>query len=231
MIGDTLVRHRFLAGCHPLLGLEKALSTCPNVDRWFVDQATSRDVPFAQHQDKSNGCRRSRTNRSASNIMSSLINPVTISATASGSESSKPISQVQPYLFFEGRCEEALEYYRQTLGAEVLALMRFKDGPPDQDAAACGPGMADKVMHANFRIGDTTLMASDGRCEQPVGFQGFSLSITASSDAEAERFFTALAESGQVQMPLAKTFFASRFGMVADRFGVSWMVVSGAATG
>lgn len=161
--------------------------------------------------------------------MSSLINPVTISATASGSDSSKPILQVEPYLFFEGRCEEALEYYKRTLGAEVLALMRFKDAPAGQDAANCGPGMADKVMHANFRIGNTTIMASDGRCEQPPSFQGFSLTITATSDDHAAKFFTALSEGGQVQMPLAKTFFASQFGMVMDRFGISWMIISGAA--
>jgi PhnB protein len=163
--------------------------------------------------------------------MSSLVNPVTISGTASGGQLSKPILQVEPYLFFEGRCEEALEYYGRTLGAEVLALMRFKDGPPGQDGAGCGPGLADKVMHATFRIGNTTLMASDGKCEQPANFQGFSLSITTSNDENAQKFFAALSEGGRVQMPLGKTFFASQFGMVVDRFGISWMVISGAAGG
>jgi PhnB protein len=130
--------------------------------------------------------------------------------------------RVQPYLFFEGRCEEALEFYRRALGAEVEMLMRFKDSP---DPGSCTAGSEDKVMHASFRIGDSTLMASDGRCQGQASFQGISLSLTAADDAEAERLFAALAEGGQVQVPLEKTFFSSRFGMVADRFGVPWMVV------
>lgn len=133
---------------------------------------------------------------------------------------------VQPYLFFEGRCEEALTFYRSALGAEVTALMRFNESPEPVSADMCPPGSEAKVMHASFRIGDTTLFASDGRAQgQPV-FQGFSLSITAPSDAEAQRLFTALSEGGKVQMPLGKTFYASSFGMVADRFGVSWMVIT-----
>ena len=130
--------------------------------------------------------------------------------------------QVQPYLFFEGRCEEALEFYRSALGAEVTMLMRFKDSP---DPAMIPPGAADKVMHASFRIGQTTVLASDGRCEGRSSFQGFSLSLTVPNDAEAERLFGSLTDGGQVQMPLTKTFFSSRFGMGADRFGVSWMIV------
>jgi PhnB protein len=130
--------------------------------------------------------------------------------------------RVQPYLFFEGRCEEALEFYRRALGAEVEMLMRFKDSP---DPGSCTAGTEDKVMHASFRIGDSTLMASDGRCQGQPRFEGISLSLTAADDAEAERLFAALAEGGQVQVPLEKTFFSSRFGMVADRFGVPWMVV------
>jgi PhnB protein len=130
--------------------------------------------------------------------------------------------QVQPYLTFEGRCEEAAEFYRKALGAEVTMLKRWKDSP---DPQMCQPGAEDKVMHMSFRIGDTTLMASDGRCTDQPNFQGFSLSFTAPSDAEAERLFTSLAEGGQVQMPLTKTFFSSLFGMVADRFGVPWMIV------
>ena len=137
--------------------------------------------------------------------------------------------QVQPYLFFEGRCEEAIELYRGALGAEVTALMRYKDSPEPSDPEKCAggtpPGSEDKVMHASFRVGDTEVLASDGRCLGRPSFQGFSLSLTASDDAEAERLFAALAEGGQVQMPLAKTFFSSRFGMVADRFGVPWMIV------
>jgi PhnB protein len=132
--------------------------------------------------------------------------------------------QVQPYLFFDGRCEEAIEFYRKALGAEVAALMRFKDSPEPAQPGMCPPGSENKVMHASFRIGDTTVMASDGRCTGQPSFKGFSLAIAAPSDAEAEKLFAALADGGQVQMPLTKTFFSSRFGMVADRFGVSWMV-------
>lgn len=132
---------------------------------------------------------------------------------------------VQPYLFFEGRCEEALEFYRSALGAEVTMLMRFKESPEPMPADMCPPGSENKVMHASFSIGETTLMASDGRAQgQPV-FQGFSLSLSVPSDAEAQRLFSALSEGGQVQMPLGKTFYASSFGMVADRFGVSWMII------
>jgi PhnB protein len=130
--------------------------------------------------------------------------------------------RVQPYLFFEGRSEEALEFYRRALGAEVEMLMRFKDSP---DPGSCTPGSEDKVMHASFRIGDSTLMASDGRCQGQPSFEGISLSLTAADDAEAERLFAALAQGGQVQVPLERTFFSSRFGMVADRFGVPWMLV------
>ena len=129
---------------------------------------------------------------------------------------------VQPYLFFDGRCEEALEFYKGALGAEVMMLLRFKDNPEPQANPA---GAEDKVMHTSFRIGETTVMASDGRCLGQPSFQGFALSLTARDDAEAERLFGALADGGQVQMPLAKTFFSSRFGMVADRFGVPWMIV------
>ena len=135
--------------------------------------------------------------------------------------------QVQPYLFFDGRCEEALDFYRAALGAEVTALMRFGQAPESaaQSAQGCAPIAPDKVMHANFRIGDTQLMASDGRAQGQPAFQGFSLSLSPPTDAEAGRLFNALAEGGQVQMPLGPTFFASSFGMVADRFGVSWMLV------
>jgi PhnB protein len=130
--------------------------------------------------------------------------------------------QVQPYLFFDGRCEEAIEYYRKALGAEVSILMRFKECP---DRAHIPPGGEDKVMHSCFRIGETAVMASDGQCSGRPSFQGFSLSLTASDEAHAERLFAVLSDGGQVQMPLAKTFFSPRFGMVADRFGVSWMVI------
>jgi PhnB protein len=131
---------------------------------------------------------------------------------------------VQPYLFFDGRCEEAVEFYRKALGAEVTMLMRFKDNPAPQEHSMVPPGAEEKVMHMSLRIGDTTVLATDGRCLGQPNFQGFALSLTAPNEAEARRRFASLAEGGQVQMALAKTFFSPCFGMVADRFGVSWMV-------
>lgn len=133
--------------------------------------------------------------------------------------------RVEPYLFFEGRCEEAIDFYRKALGVEVTMLMRFKDSPEPPAPGMCPPGSQDKVMHANLRIGDTMVMVSDGRCQGKAGFQGFALSLAVPDDAAIERAFTALADGGQVQVPLAKTFFSSRFGMVADRFGVSRMII------
>jgi PhnB protein len=132
---------------------------------------------------------------------------------------------VEPYLFFDGRCEEAIEFYKRTLGAEVTMLMRFKESPEPHPPGMIPPGAENKVMHSSLRIGETTVMASDGRCLGKPSFQGFSLSLSVPNDAEAERLFAKLGEGGEVQMPLAKTFFSSRFGMVADRFGVSWMVI------
>jgi PhnB protein len=129
--------------------------------------------------------------------------------------------QAQPYLSFEGRCEEAIEFYKKTLGAKVEMLMRFKDAP----AGACAPGSDDKIMHAALKIGESTLMASDGRMQGKAAFQGFALSVDMKTREEAERTFRALSDGGQVQVPLDKTFFASAFGMVADRFGVPWMVI------
>lgn len=131
---------------------------------------------------------------------------------------------VQPYLFFNGRCEEAVEFYKQALGAEVTVLMRFKDSPDPPPPGTVPPGSENKVMHANLRIGDTQVMASDGRCSGQPSFEGFSLSIAVADVAEAERLFSALAEGGQVQMPLTQTFWSPRFGMVTDRFGVGWMI-------
>jgi PhnB protein len=133
--------------------------------------------------------------------------------------------QIQPYLFFDGRCEEALDFYRRAIGAEVEMLMRFKESPEKPPADKVPPGSDNKVMHACFRVGDTRVMASDGHCAGKPSFQGFSLSLSARDEAEAERLFNALSDRGQVQQPLIKTFFSPRFGMVADRFGVSWMVI------
>lgn len=129
--------------------------------------------------------------------------------------------QIQPYLFFDGRCDEAIEFYRRVLGAEVTMLMRFKESP---DPGSVPAGGEDKVMHANLRIGESTVLTSDGHGLGQPSFQGFALSVTADDEAQVERIYAGLADGGQVQMPLAKTFFSPRFGMVADRFGVSWMV-------
>ena len=129
---------------------------------------------------------------------------------------------VQPYLFFGGKCEEALEFYRKALGAEVQMLMRYKESPEQpRPVPSC---FDDKVMHASFRIGETTVMASDGMCDGKPNFDGFSLSISVPDEAEADRVFAALGEGGLVSMPLEKTFWSPKFGMLADRFGVGWMV-------
>lgn len=140
--------------------------------------------------------------------------------------------QIQAYLFFDGRCEEALNFYRDTLGAKVEMMMRFKDNPdpPTEADASNGcaqpPGSEEKIMHASFRIGDSVLMASDGNCGGHPAFQGFALTVEAHDDDHARQLFGALSAGGQIQMPLQKTFFSSSFGMVADRFGVGWMVIA-----
>jgi PhnB protein len=131
---------------------------------------------------------------------------------------------VQPYLFFNGRCEEAIEFYRKAIGAEVGMMMRFKESPDPPQPGMLPPGSENKIMHASLRVGETMVMLSDGHCQGKTDFQGFSLSLTLSREADAERFFNALAEGGKVQMPLTKTFFSPRFGMVSDRFGVVWMI-------
>jgi PhnB protein len=128
---------------------------------------------------------------------------------------------VQPYLSFEGRCEEALDFYKKALDAEVTMMMRNKEAP-----GGTGPGPAEKIMHSSMKIGDTVVMASDGRCTGKADFSGTSLALTVANEAEAKRRFDALAAGGQVQMPLTKTFFSPAFGMVADRFGVPWMIVA-----
>jgi PhnB protein len=129
---------------------------------------------------------------------------------------------VEPYLDFNGRCEEALEFYKKAVGAEVEALMRFKESP---DPTSCNPGDGDKVMHALMRIGDSKVMASDGRCTGRATFGGVSLALTADAVPQAEKMFTALAEGGQTLMPMSPTFFAETFGMTTDKFGVMWMVI------
>ena len=132
---------------------------------------------------------------------------------------------VQPYLFFEGKCEEALEFYRKAAGAEITMLMRNKESPDPHPPGMLPPGSENKVMHCSFQIGDSTISASDGHCSGKPSFQGFSLAITVESDAEAERIFAGMSNGGNATLPLTKTFFSSRFGMLTDRFGVGWMVM------
>lgn len=136
---------------------------------------------------------------------------------------------IEPYLFFNGRCDEAIEFYRGAIGAEVLLLMRYKEAPEPPPPGMLPPGSENKVMHATLRVGDANLMASDGRCSGQLAFQGFCLSLARADAAEAERTFAALAHGGQVTMPLAPTFWSPLFGMVTDRFGVGWMVTVPAA--
>jgi PhnB protein len=133
-------------------------------------------------------------------------------------------SIIQPYLFFDGKCEEALEFYQRALGASVTMLMRFKDSP-EPPKPGCTPPDLNKVMHAQFQIGETIVMASDGRATGNPKFEGFALSLTVKTEAEADQAFNALADGGKVEMPLAKTFFSARFGMVVDQFGVFWMIL------
>ena len=130
--------------------------------------------------------------------------------------------QVQPYLFFDGRCDEALDFYKKAVGAEVRHVMRWKDNP---DPGACNAANKDKVMHADVKIGDATVLASDGMCEGKPEFKGFALTLAVKSEAEADKLFAALSDGGQVTQPLIKTFFSPKFGMVQDKFGVGWMVL------
>src|SRR5262245_60085157 len=118
--------------------------------------------------------------------------------------------RVEPYVYFQGRCEEALEFYRGAIGADATVFARFED----------------KIGHAVLRVGDTVVLASDGQGEGQPQFSGFSLSLSAPDEAEAERLFAALSDGGTVQVPMAPTPFASRLGIVADKFGVPWLVVS-----
>jgi PhnB protein len=132
------------------------------------------------------------------------------------------VMKIQPYLSFEGRCDEAIAFYQKTVGAEVQMLMRWKDAP---DKSMCTPENAERVMHSSVRIGESTVMMSDGRGTMRPEFKGVSLSLIAKDAPEAEKLFKALGDGGQVQMPMSKTFFSPAFGMVADKFGVGWMIV------
>jgi len=131
---------------------------------------------------------------------------------------------IQPYLLFNGQCEQALDFYRKALGAQVQLTMRYKESPEPPPPGMLPPGFENKIMHTSFRIGQTTVMASDGCSTEKASFEGFSLALTVLSEAEADRAFAALADGGKVKMPLAKTFWSPRFGMVEDKFGIGWMV-------
>ena len=131
---------------------------------------------------------------------------------------------IQPYLFFNGNCEQAVEFYRTALGAQVEFSIRYKESPEPPPPGMVPPGFENKIMHTSFRIGETTVMASDGCSADKPSFEGFSLSLSVPNEKEADRAFAALSKGGQVKMPLAKTFWSPRFGMVQDRFGVGWMV-------
>lgn len=139
--------------------------------------------------------------------------------------------EIQPYLFFEGRCQEAIEFYKQALGAECTAMMRFGDAPESPDGVCCEQAQGveirpDRIMHAEMKIGKSTILMSDGMSDKATEFKGMSLSLILDSDEEVRKNFKALAQDGQVVMDLNQTFFASCFGMVADRFGVSWMLLA-----
>jgi len=136
----------------------------------------------------------------------------------------KTATYVQPYLFFGGRCEEALEFYKNAIGIEVELLMRHKDSPQPPPPGMLTEGWENKVMHTSFRVGASLLMASDGCSPEDGKFAGFSLSISLSEEDEAKRVFAALSEGGEVTMPLTKTFWSPCFGMLKDRFGIAWMV-------
>ena len=129
---------------------------------------------------------------------------------------------LQPYLFFEGRTEEAIDFYKKAVGAKIEMLMHWKDCP---DKNACTPQNADKIMHAAVTIGDSRVLMSDGNCQGKPDFKGFSLTISAKSEAEADKFFDALSAGGEVRQPMVKTFFSPKVGMCADKFGVGWMVL------
>ena len=131
---------------------------------------------------------------------------------------------IQPYLFFNGSCEEAVTFYQKAIGAQVEMMMRFKDSPEPPPPGTVPPGYENKIMHTSFRVGSSVVMASDGCADGKSNFQGFSLSLTVPNEAEADRVFAALSEGGQVQMPLDKTFWSPRFGMLTDRFGLGWMI-------
>ena len=132
-------------------------------------------------------------------------------------------SVIEPYLFFNGRCEEAVKFYQQALGAELQMMMRYKESPAPLPPGSTPANWGDKIMHSSLKIGSNIVMASDG-CGESGKVQGFSLSISVPTEADAKQVFTALSEGGKVEMPLTKTFWSPCFGMLEDQFGIGWMV-------
>jgi len=131
---------------------------------------------------------------------------------------------IQPYLFFGGNCEQAVEFYKKAIGAEVQFSMRYKECPEPPPPGMVPPGFENKIMHTSFRIGETLVMAADDCSGKSKGFEGFTLSLSVPTEADADRAFNALADGGKVKMPLTKTFWSPRFGMLTDKFGIGWMV-------
>jgi PhnB protein len=136
----------------------------------------------------------------------------------------KDTRAIQPYLFFNGNCENAIEFYRKALGADIEMMMRFKESPEPPPPGTVPPGFENKIVHASFRVGQTSVMASDGCSAEKATFEGFSLSLSVPNEAEADRAFNALSDGGQITMQLTKTFWSPRFGMLKDRFGIGWMI-------
>jgi PhnB protein len=179
----------------------------------FRQGATGHEIDVADAQDRHRGPETGASRLSA------------IATLQQGRKKRREIVPVTPYLFFDGRCEEAIEFYKKALGAEVGMMMRFNESPEKPPPGMVPPGSENKIMHACIRINGADVMASDGNAKGKPKFEGFSLTLNANDEAAADRMFAALADGGQVQMPLGKTFFAKRFGMVADRFGVGWMII------
>lgn len=138
--------------------------------------------------------------------------------------STKNDQVIQPYLFFNGNCEEAVEFYKKVLGAEVQMMMRYKESPEPPPPGMVPPNYGEKIMHTSFQVGQTVVMASDGCDEGKAAYEGFSLALTVATEAEADRAFNGLAAGGQIKMPLSKTFWSPKFGMLTDKFGIGWMV-------
>lgn len=137
---------------------------------------------------------------------------------------------IAPYLFFAGRCEEALDFYRDSLGARVEMVMRYSESPEPVPPDRLQPGFENKIMHASFRVGEAIIMASDG-CDDRAHFDGFQLALSVATEVEAHQAFNALANGGNIIMPLVRTFWSPCFGMLTDKFNVGWMVMVPGQTG